>query len=61
MSKHENHPSILEIKKLANTKEIFSFPKAKTEEINKIINSLNPKKATGPDGIPIKIMKLQLE
>ena len=40
--KHENHPSIIESKKLAKTNERCIFPKAKTEDINKIINSLNP-------------------
>ena len=55
---YENHPSIKEIKKLVQKNETFTFPKAKTEDINKIINSLNPKKATGPDGIPIKIIKV---
>ena len=55
---YENHPSIKEIKKLVKKNETFTFPKAKTEDINKIINSLNPKKATGPDSIPIKIIKV---
>ena len=54
---YENHPSIIEIKKLAKTSKSFTFPKAKTEDINKITDSLNPKKATGPDDIPIKIIK----
>ena len=40
--KHENHPSIIESKKLAKTNKRCIFPKAKTEDINKIINSLNP-------------------
>ena len=31
------------------TNKSFTFPEAKTEDINEIINSLNPKKATGPD------------
>ena len=34
----------MEIKKPAKTNESFTFPKAKTEDINKIINLLNPKK-----------------
>ena len=36
--KHENHPSIIEIKTLAKTNESFTFPKTKTEDIKKIIN-----------------------
>ena len=55
--KHENHPSIIKIKKLAKTNESFTFPKVKTEDINKMINSLNRKKATGHDGIPTKVIK----
>ena len=38
-------------------KNIFDFPEANTEDINKIIKSLNPNKATGPDHIPLKIIK----
>ena len=37
---------MIEIKKPAKTSESFAFPKAKTEDINKIINLLNPKKVT---------------
>ena len=47
-----NHPSIVKIKK-----SIFDFPEATTEDINKIIKSLNRNKATGPDRIPLKIIK----
>ena len=36
----------------------FDFPTAKVEDINKIIKSLNPKKVTGQDNIPIKILKI---
>ena len=38
-------------------KNIFDFPEANTEDINKIIKSLNPNKATGPDRITLKIIK----
>ena len=40
---YENYPSIKEIKKLVKKNETFTFPKAKTEDINKIINLLNSK------------------
>ena len=55
---YENHPSVSKIK--CNQNEIlnFDFPTAKAEDINKIIKSLNPRKATGPDGIPVKILKI---
>ena len=35
----------------------FNFSEATTEGINKIIKSLNPNKATGPDNILLKIIK----
>ena len=34
------------------------FSTAKVEEINKRIKPLNPREATGPDGIPVKILKI---
>ena len=54
---YENHPSTEEIKKLAKTNESFTFPKAKTEDINKIIKSLNPQQTTGPEDIPYRVIK----
>ena len=42
--KHGYHSSVIKIKKLAKTNESSTFPTAKTEDINKIIDSLNPKK-----------------
>ena len=44
ISEYNKHPSIKDIK--ANYKEIFNFPKASTEDINKIIKSLNHREAT---------------
>ena len=43
------------LKKLANGS--FTFPKANTEDIKTIMNSLNPKNTTGLDGIFIKVIK----
>ena len=56
---YKNHPSIIKIKEnLGNSTRLdFDFPKPTVKDINSIIKSLNPKKATGPDGIPIKIIK----
>ena len=56
--KHENHPSVSKIKRNQNETLNFDFPTAEVEDINKIIKSLNPRKATGPDGIPVKILKI---
>ena len=59
MLKHyENHPSVSKIKYNQNKTLNFDFPTAKVEDINKIITSLNPRKATGPDGMTVKILKL---
>ena len=42
------------LKKLAKINESFTFSKARTQDINKIIKLLNPIKATGTDGIILK-------
>ena len=36
----------------------FDLPPASKEDANKIVKSLNANKATGPDGIPLKLIKL---
>ena len=55
---YENHPSVSKIKRNQNVTLNFDLPTAEVEDINKIINSLNPRKATGPEGIPVKILKI---
>ena len=50
-------PSIIKIKEIVKENTIFNFPQATTEDVNKIIKSLNPIKATGPDHIPLNIIK----
>ena len=54
---YRNHKSITKIKEIVKKKTIFDFTEATTEDINKIIKSLNPNKAIGPDHIPLKIIK----
>ena len=54
----KNHPSILSINNVNPIRQNFDIPPATTEQINKIIKELNPRKATGPDKIPSKIVKL---
>ena len=49
--------SLIKIKQIVKEKPIFDFPEATTEDINKIIKPLNPNKATGPNRIPLKIIK----
>ena len=38
----------------------FDLPPTSKEDINKIVKSLNANKATGPDGIPLKLIKLSV-
>ena len=54
---YRNHPSIIKIKEIVKEKPIFDFPEATTEDINKVIKSLNPNKAIGPDRIRLKIIQ----
>ena len=59
IKQYENHSSIINIKSHIDSPVIrFDIPTAKIEDINKIIKNINPKKATGPDEIPPKIVKL---
>ena len=51
-------PSVSKIKRNENETLNFDFPIEEVEDINKIIKSLNLRKATGPDGIPVKILKI---
>ena len=55
---YKNHPSIETINKICNKKENFDIPTTTTEEINKIIKELDPKKAIGLNKIPPKIVKM---
>ena len=61
IDKYQNHSSILNIKNNIKTDKTFDIPHATTEQINKIIKNLNPKKATGPDKIPPKILRLSAD
>ena len=61
ISNYKHHPSINQIRKKISNPNIYSFPEAKKEEVNMLIKCLNPKKATGPDGIRLKIIKLSAD
>ena len=52
-----DHPSLIEIKKQNDCTNKFVFEKVTTDKVEKIINNINIKKATGADGIPAKIIK----
>ena len=54
---YKNHPSIKKIKNNFLNSKPFDSPEPTVKDINTIIKSLDPNKATGPDGIPIKIIK----
>ena len=56
--KYQTHPSILNIKSKNTVKNTFDIPAATSEQINKIIKELNAKKATGPNTIPPKLVRL---
>ena len=58
---YRNHPNTINIKEIVKEKPLFNFPEATEEDINKVIKSLNPNKATDPDHIPLKIIKNLLQ
>ena len=56
---YEHHPSIKLIKEyIRKENNDFNIKAASVGQINKIIKGLNPKKATGPDKISVKTVKL---
>ena len=56
--KYKNHPSIKAIQDTFPVKKEFKIEEAKVEQINKILRNINSRKATGPDKIPPKIVKM---
>ena len=56
LSHYENHASIIAIKNM-NLDSTFSLPLANENEIQDIIKSLDPTKATGIDTIPPRLVK----
>ena len=52
-----NHPSLKEIKKQNDCTKNIVFEKVTTDKVEKIINNINTKKATGADGLPTNIIK----
>ena len=56
---YKNHPGIKLVKNNAFSEDKdFAAESATVVEINNIIKYLNPTKATGPEKIPAKIVKL---
>ena len=61
IKKYENHSSIINVNnKVDKSENRYEIPFATAEQINIIIEKLNPSKATGPDKIPPKIVILSL-
>ena len=59
LSKHSNHPSILKIKdKFREAENTFSFQCVDSHSIMLMLKKFNPRKATGYDNIPCKILRL---
>ena len=53
-----DYPSVIVIKFFVTQNIKFNLPHPTTQNISKIINSLSSDKATGPDLIPVKFIKL---
>ena len=56
--KYDRHPSILKVKNNFVSSITFEFPKAEVADINALVKQTDPKKATGPDTIPPKLVKM---
>ena len=56
--KFKNHPSIISIKNEFRPAAELKIKAATVDQINKIIRSLDSKKATGPDKISAKVVKM---
>ena len=58
LTKHKNHPSVSKIKDNNTSNEIFQFHEIEEKDIKNIFHEINPKKSTGVDQIPPKLVKL---
>ena len=58
IGKYKIHPSIKAIQDTFPVKKQFKIEEAKVEQVNKILRNINSRKATGPDKIPLKIVKM---
>jgi hypothetical protein len=54
----DSHPSVCDILENVNIQDKFNFTPVVPETVYKKLNALKPKKATGPDQLPGKILKL---
>ena len=56
--KYERHPSVLKIKNNFVSSITFNFLKAEVADIDPFLKQTDTKKATGPDTIPLKLVKM---
>ena len=55
---YKNHPSIIEITKTFVVESKFKFKEVLPNYINELLHNTNPKKSTGDDYLPPKIVKI---
>ena len=58
IDKHSSHPSIIKIDELSSTERSFVFYDVNESEVEKMIKTMDPKKAQGFDIIPNKLLRL---
>ena len=58
IAKYDNHPSIIAIQSAVLEHGTFEFEQVDINQIYQILVNMNDKKATGYDGIPCKLLKL---
>ena len=58
IASYETHPSILSIKENAVHNDVFRLSLTTHTEVLKLLKRVNPKKATGYDNIPPKLLKI---
>ena len=54
----QDHPSLKMINEKQFQKDLFEFKPTNQENVTKIIDKFNPKKATGADKISVKLLKI---
>ena len=60
IKKYNRHPSILKIKSNFVSFITFDFSKAEVADINDLLKQTDPKKATGPDTVPTKFVRMSV-
>ena len=58
INKHSSHPSVLKIQGNRNPEHSFSFQLVDTQQVSLALKKVNPRKATGYDNLPGKIIRI---